>query len=187
MMKYLENTAFHRLLATKYDEDKEQEAIDILLDHPELAVLEWPGPDRQGTPFVKGSTALHYASNDGKMRLVAHLIDLGADVNAANANWFRSVLSWSANNARIDTIKYLLNHGADASSLDAMHAAAWGGSNNGRGEEEEYLTALRLLLDAGADLNDRRHFKKHTPLAAALESKHHAAIDYLRSLGASEV
>ena len=185
-MQYAQDSPFYHLLATKSDNNLEQEAVDLLDAHPDLAVLEWPGPDDKGQPFVKGSTALHYAANDGKLRLVNHLIDLGADVNASNACWFRSVLSWAANNARIDTIRLLLDRSADVHSLDALHAAAWGGSDRGKGKEQEYAETLKMLIDIGADMNDRRHFKKHTPLAVALESGNKGAIDFLQSIGASK-
>ena len=56
-MPYTEETPFYQLLATKYDAHREQEAIEILNRHPEIAQLEWPGPDSKGEPFVKGSTA----------------------------------------------------------------------------------------------------------------------------------
>ena len=49
-MEYTDDTPFYRLLATKYDESREQEAIDIVNEHPELATLEWPGPDKDGQP-----------------------------------------------------------------------------------------------------------------------------------------
>jgi ankyrin repeat protein len=186
-MQFTPDTPFYRLLATRYDAAREQEAIEILAGSPEIATLEWPGPDNKGQPFVKGSAALHYAANDGKLALVAKLVELGADVNASNANWFRSVLSWAANNARTETIKFLLDHGASPQSLDALHAAAWGGSACGKGKEQEYADTLKLLIDAGADLNDRRHHRNHTPLAVALESGNTGAIDYLRSLGAQEL
>jgi ankyrin repeat protein len=185
-MQYTQDTPFYRLLATKYDPEREHEAIAILDQAPELARLEWPGPDNGGQPFVQGSTALHYAANDGKLGLVRKLIEFGADVNASNARWFRSVLSWAANNARIDTIKLLQAHGARADSLDALHAAAWGGSDRGRRREAEYGETLRLLVEAGADPNDRRHRNNLTPLAVALESGNAGAIEYLRSLHASE-
>ncbi|MCG8409218.1 MAG: ankyrin repeat domain-containing protein [Phycisphaerales bacterium] len=106
-----ENSPFFRLLAAKYDPDLETAAIGIVERHPELARLEWPGPDNGGKPFVTGSTALHYAANDGKDRLVLKRLELGADPNASNAQWYRSVLSWAANNARLSTIK--LQHGGD--------------------------------------------------------------------------
>ncbi|MEW6303045.1 MAG: ankyrin repeat domain-containing protein [Verrucomicrobiota bacterium] len=186
-MPYTEDTPFYQLLATKYDAGREAEAIGILDRHPDLARLEWPGPDLKGQPFVKGSTALHYAANDGKLRLIGRLIDCGADVNASNACWFRSVLSWAANNARLEAIRLLLAHGARPDSLDALHAAAWGGPACGKGREREYADALRLLIKAGADVNDRRHGNHRTPLGVALESGNAGAIEFLRSLGAAEV
>ena len=149
-MQYDEQSPFYRLLATKYDQSREDEAIEILNQHPELATLTWPGPDERGTPFIKDSTALHYAANDGKLNLMARLVKLGADVNADHANWYRSVLSWSANNARLEAIRWLLEHGACADSLDALHAAAWGGSSGGSDQSKDYAEALRLLIEAGA-------------------------------------
>jgi len=185
-MRYTEDTPFYRLLATKYDPASEQKALEILDESPEIAKLEWPGPDCKGEPFVQGSTALHYAANDGKLRLVSKLIDYEADVNASNASWYRSVLSWAANNARIETIKMLVARGAKAASLDALHAAAWGGSARGQSREQAYAETLKLLIDAGADMNDRRYCNNQTPLAVALGSGNTGAIEFLRSLHASE-
>ena len=185
-MRYNEATPFYRLLATKYDRSRESEAIEILTEYPELAILEWPGPDDQGRPFVKGSTALHYAANDGKLELVTKLVKLGADVNANRANWFRSALSWAANNARLEAIRLLLDKGADPASLDALNAAAWGGSSSGADEKKDYAAALELLIGAGADMNDRRHFENRTLLGVALSSGNDQAIRFLRSLGAVE-
>ena len=185
-MQYPEDTPFHRLLATRYSAEREQEAIDVLDEHPEIARLEWPGPDDEGKPFIQGSTALHYAANDGKLDLVRRLIEQGADVNASKACWYRSVLSWAANNARVDTVEYLLAHGARPDSFDSLHAAAWGGSRRGAGKEREYAATLRVLVAAGADKDDRRHFENRTPLAQALDSGNRGAIEYLRSVGASE-
>jgi hypothetical protein len=39
-MPHAENTPFQQLLATKYDAGREQEAIEILDHHPEIARLE---------------------------------------------------------------------------------------------------------------------------------------------------
>ena len=186
-LQYGEQTPFHQLLTTKYEREREDEAIEILEKHPEIAQLEWPGPDSEGQPFVKGSTALHYAANDGKLRLARRLIECGADVDASNACWFRSVLSWAANNARIETIEFLLERGTRPDSLDALHAAAWGGYACGKEMEREYADSLKLLIEAGADMNDRRHCHERTPLGVALESGNTGAIEFLRSLGAAEL
>lgn len=179
------SSPLHRLLATKYDLAKEDDALAILEDHPELARLEWPGVETGKNPFIDGSTALHYAANDGKLRLMRRLIELGADVDASRAHWFRSVLSWAANNARLDALRLLLEAGASPDALDALHAAAWGGSARGQGREGDYADALRILVNAGADVNDRRHTDGKTPLAVALESGNRGALEVLRELGAS--
>lgn len=185
-MEHDAGSPFHRLLATKYDPAREGEALAILEGHPELATLRWSDPDVGGEPFVRGATALHYAANDGKCALVARLLALGADPNASEANWFRSVLSWAANNARLEALELLLENGAAPTSLDALHAAAWGGSSAGKDEAKDYPAALRLLVEAGADPDDRRHLRDRTPLALALESGNERAVAYLRSIGAAE-
>lgn len=185
-MQYNDNSPFYKLLTTKYKKEEETLGIAIVEAHPEVAKLTWPGPDKQGQPFVKGSTALHYAANDGKDQLVLKLLEHGSDVNASGAHWYRSVLSWAANNARISTIQLLLENGADSTALDALHAAAFGGSSCGEGREQEYAEALRILIDAGADMNDRRHFQNQTPLEIALKSGNRGAIAYLREIGAAE-
>lgn len=184
-MQYDESSPFYKLLATKYKKE-EGLGITIVEAHPEIAKLAWPGPDNQGQPFVKGSTALHYATNDGKDRLVLKLLEHGSDINASGAHWYRSVLSWGANNAQISTIQILLENGADPTALDALHAAAFGGSSCGEGREQEYAKTLRILIDAGADMNDRRHFQNQTPLGIALKSGNRGAVTYLRGIGAAE-
>ena len=44
-----EDHPFYRLLATKYDEAREDEAIEILNANPKIATMTWPGPDDQGS------------------------------------------------------------------------------------------------------------------------------------------
>lgn len=185
-MSFAPDSPFYCLLATRYDPAREAEAVAILDADPELARLEWPGPDQNGQPFVTGATAVHYAANDGRLTLIRRLAECGADVNAANAQWFRSVLSWAANNARLEAIQLLLALGARPNSLDALHAAAWGGPSAGKGRESEYAETIRVLAAAGADVNDRRHCGDRTPLAVARESGNTGAIEALEGLGATE-
>jgi ankyrin repeat protein len=185
-MTYDRESPFYRLLDTKHDSTLETMAIAILEAHPEIARLQWPGPSERGQPFVTGATALHYAANDGKTQLILKLLEFGADINASNAQWYRSVLSWAANNARVSTIRLLLEKGADPKSLDALHAAAWGGSDCGRGAASAYADSLQVLIEAGANKNDRRYCGNKTPLGVARESGNQGAIDYLLSIEAAE-
>lgn len=185
-MQHREESPLYRLLATRYQPELEDTALEILSENPEIATIEWPDPDEGGQPFVQFSTPLHYASNDGKVRLMQKLIELNADVNADKANWYRSVLSWAANNARLDAIRLLLDSGASATSLNAVHAAAFGGSSCGADEAKDYPAALKLLLDAGAEINDRRFHDNWTPLQTAIDSGNTRAVEFLRSAGAEE-
>lgn len=99
--------------------------FSILEEHLELALANWTGPADNGQPFILGSTALHYAANAGKLRLMQSLIDLGADVNAHEAGWYATPLSWAANNAHLAPINLLLDNGASVHSANALHAVAF--------------------------------------------------------------
>ena len=175
----------YRLLNTKYDADREDEAIEILKEHADLAARRWCGPDEAGQPFVVGSTPLHYAANDGKLRLIEMLIEYGADPNADKARWYATPLAWAANNARISAMKLLMEKGARADRLHALHAAAWGGSSCGKRDPAAYVAAIRLLLDHGADMNDTRRMEPgETPLATAVKCGNKWVVACLRELGA---
>lgn len=182
-MEYSNDSPFYRALDTKYEMSREQEAIEIVRANPEIALLEWPGPDDRGNPFVKGATLLHYAANDGKLELMKLLVESGADVNASNAEWHRSVLGWAANNARLDAMEWLLENGADPLSADALHAAAWGGSSGGEDESKDYAAAIELLVAAGADLNEKGPRYRSTPLTVAMESGNKRAQVAIERLG----
>ena len=174
------------LLDTKYDPGREDEAIAILREHPELAKEEWLGPDERGIPFVRGSTALHYAANDGKLRLMKVLIELGANVNACNGNWYATPMSWAANNAHLDAMQLLLDHGADINGANVVHAAAFGGPSCGKENPDGYVAVLQSLHQNGANMNSRVFRDDLTPLGLARESGNQAAIEYLRSIGAED-
>lgn len=185
-MRYGLDSPFYKLLSTYGTAEKEDAALDILRVHKEIATFIWPGPDAGGLPFRIGSTALHYAAMDGKDRLVYALLDQGADVNACDAAWYRSVLSWAAFNGHCSTIRLLLSHGAFPKSFDSMHAAARGGEFKGKGKEKEYAEALKILVDAGANKNDRMNSFRRSPLSVALLCGNTGAIEYLKSIDAEE-
>jgi ankyrin repeat protein len=179
-----EDGPLYRFLATRYDDSREAEALDILTRHPEIAALEWDDPAFE--KLVMGSTPLHYAANDGRIQLMARLIDLGADPNVCNAQWYATPLSWAANNARVEAIRFLLDHGTDIHGLHALHAVAWGGSSCGKSNPSGYVETIRLLLDRGADINDVRRVGD-SPLTTALKSGNDWVAEVLRERGALEI
>ena len=173
---------FYQLLSTRYDDSRELEAIEILSNHPNLAVEKWI---EEGNEFIYGSTALHYAANDGKIRLIEKLLELGADVNANEAHWFATPLSWAANNAQLQAAELLLSSGADPKGLHVMHAIAFGGSSCGKDQPEEYLKCAKLLINAGADKDDTREPKGRTPYQIALDVGNTTIAQYLAGIGAN--
>ena len=96
--------------------------------------------------------ALASAAVSGDIDRMSMLIDLGADVNAADGDG-ATVLMWAVGfgkNNHAETARFLLQMGADAKAVSdegwtALHNAA------GIGEPE----TVRLLLDAGADASAR--------------------------------
>lgn len=177
-------TAKRAFLATRYDPDREAEAETVLAACPHLTQAVFAPEDCAKGKAIAGSTPLHYAANDGRLGLIGALLDLGADPNADGADWYRTPLAWAANNARVEAIRLLLARGAAASSLDALHAAAWGGSSRWEGRAEAYAQTIVLLIAAGADPDDRRNAAGESPLEIAREAGHKSAIEALRRAGA---
>lgn len=178
----LPTSPLEQILATRYDPAREDEALEILEAHPGLATEKWAGPEGVEGGFIPGSTVLHYASNDGKLRLMERLIELGADVNADEARWYATPLAWAANNARIEALGLLLDRGASPRSLHALHAVAFGGSSAGKESPDRYVEAVRLLIARGADPGDTREPGRRTPLEIAIEVGNSAVTDFLKSL-----
>jgi hypothetical protein len=111
------------------------------------AVLEggWSG---QG-----GATFLHLAASKGRTDVMAVLVELGMDVNVVESNANRTPLESAADRGQLESVKWLLAHGAcvdghPASVATPLMGAAVGGD----------AAVAQALLDAGADVN-REHLR----------------------------
>ncbi|KAL0162837.1 hypothetical protein M9458_042233, partial [Cirrhinus mrigala] len=62
----------------------------------------------------KGNTALHIAALAGQEKVVAELVNYGANVNAQSQKGF-SPLYMAAQENHLEVVKYLLEHGANQS------------------------------------------------------------------------
>jgi ankyrin repeat protein/mono/diheme cytochrome c family protein len=152
--------------------------VKLLLDH---------GSDPNVTN-VFGATALMAAAAAGDIDSVRLLIDHGADVNAKpnmDANGFiwgggRTALIWAAFLGNEPLLKLLLERGAKVNDFvvvgGALAQAAWGG----------HAGAARVLLDAGAQVDQRDFIANYTPLhwAASSERSSSALTDLLLARGA---
>jgi ankyrin repeat protein len=113
-----------------------------------------------------GATALMAAAAADDIDSVRLLLDRGADVNSrpnpGSTDFFwggwRTPLMWAAFQGDETLLKLLLERGAKVNDLvetgGALGQAAWGGNAG----------AARLLLDAGAQVDQRNLIANYTPL-----------------------
>lgn len=96
-----------------------------------------------------GRTPLYTHSTVGAP-LVAVLLELGADVNLANNDGCTPLFTALAN-ARVDTVKLLLEHGADIKHKNQVkqNALEYGLSLTSNASIPDMLQCAKLMLDAG--------------------------------------
>ena len=135
-----------------------------------------------------GATALMSAAAADDMDSVRLLLDRGADVNlrpdpgTKEFFWggWRTPLMWAAFQGDEALLKLMLERGAKVNDLvelgGALGQAAWGG----------HVGVARLLLEAGAQVDQRDLVANYTPLhwAASSEKSSSAVVDLLLARGA---
>ncbi len=118
-------------------------------------------------PLLSGETPLMAAVDNGNRDAASLLLEHGADVNAKETKGGQTALMWAAANRLPDIVKLLVDHGADPRARSTrgftplLFAAQQGDVESGR-----------LLLQAGADVNDRSSGDGKTVLTVAAASGH---------------
>jgi ankyrin repeat protein len=164
-------------------DDRNTEALDMLNASPSLATKR---SDRSGQ--LHGASPVHWAAHRNATELCQRLIELGANVNDSASDWWLTPLSWGADAGSAESIELLLKHGADVNQdaivgTTALHAAAMGGSTQGKGDPQAYERTAEILIANGADIN-KRTVKERTPLDDAIENTNDAVATVLRKHGA---
>jgi len=115
--------------------------------------------------LLSGETPLMTAVDAGNAEAARLLLAHGADINAKETKGGQTALMWAAANREPAIVTLLLDHGADARARSKrgftplLFAAQQGDVESGR-----------LLLQAGADVNDRSGNDRKTPLIVAAAS-----------------
>ena len=121
----------------------------LLHDHPGSVKLKGPG----------GATPLMYAALYGDAASVRQMIELGADVNAAN-DAGATALMWAIDDA--EKVRLLLDHGADANATSIENRTALAIAVGKRGA----APVVKLLLDHGAK-SDEASFRGQSAFVRA--------------------
>jgi ankyrin repeat protein len=127
-----------------------------------------------------GTTALHWAAENGHLEMTSVLLFAGARLEAATRNGAYTPLHLASEAGHAAVIEALLRAGADAdakagSGASALHFAARSGS----------VDAIRALIVGGARLDVQETAAGQTPLMWAAASNRAEAITALLAAGAS--
>lgn len=121
--------------------------------------------------LTMGETPLMSAARSGQLEAVEVLIENGADINAAETERGQTALMWSVAQSHSEVARLLLEHGADLSARTKVwyQLENTAGNTNPSGNFEMAhggssalmfaarigdIETARVLLDAGADVND---------------------------------
>ena len=116
-------------------------------------------------PLLSGETPLMTAIDSGNRDAASLLLEHGADVNARERKGGQTALMWAAANRSAELVRLLVDHRADPRAHSTrgftplLFAAQQGDVESGR-----------LLLQAGAEVNDHRSNDRKTALIIAAAS-----------------
>jgi ankyrin repeat protein len=158
----------------------------------------------------EGVTPLAYAAGFGRMEVLEFLVARGANVNARDPRGL-SALHLTAYTGQLQALRFLLDKGADVtargpSGMGPLHFVADRqtevlkllierkadiGARDDYGNTGLMLAAragadanVRVLIEAGADVNAANPLTGDGPLEVAVQGGHAGVADYLRSKGA---
>lgn len=145
--------------------DTESSADSTAAAEPELRALS----SEEQIGVQGGFTPLHYAAREGHLETARLLLEGGADLNRRSAGDQSTPLLVAVINGNYDLARFLLDAGADPNLLSDDGVGPLFATLNiewslrtwypqpqmYRNQETSYLDLMQLLLDAGADPNER--------------------------------
>ena len=141
--------------------------VKLLLSHPMIKI--------NLVAASSSETALSIAARNGQVYLVKLLLDNQADPNICT-NYEDSALHFALDNCNLEMAKVLVKNGAAAFYEYFEFISPY---------ESNYLQLLRLLIDAGIDVNDNRRNIPMTPLMTAIMADNVEAVQLIIEAGAN--
>ena len=128
-------------------------------------------------------TGLIVAAKKGDVATMQRLLDQGANINegALSGNCSGPPLAHAAYHCQPESVRYLVNKGADIEAVGVMMA---GHRPLHLAAREDCVEAVKILLDAGADINVRANDRYGSALAMAALSGNIKTLKYLIERGA---
>lgn len=136
--------------------------------------------DEPSRPRISAQ-ALRNAALEGRLSVVQGAIEDGAEVDAADPVQKQTPLILAAFNGHTETVKYLLDQGAEIEARDSEGKTALIHACTG-----PFLETVKLLLDSGAEINARDSTEAYTPLMMAAGTGQEDVLQYLLSQGADK-
>ena len=169
----------------------------ILGDAAIMAALLAAGADPE-SPNTDGQTALMVVARSSNLDTAQLLLDAGTDVNATEQWRGQNAVIWAAGQSQPEMLDLLLKAGGNANSRSILNERERQISNERRFQwrpaggltalmyaaREGCLDCVRLLLDAGADI-DQGDAENVTPLLAAIINMHFDTAKLLVERGAN--
>ena len=154
-----------------------------------VRLLVEAGADVNAAEGFGGDTPLHEAVEQGDAEIVKILVAAGADVNA-EGYFDRTPLSLAAEEGATEIMQILLGSGPDADTpadgedKEAASTPSIGSEALYTAIEKGDVEMVRLLVEAGADVNASEGFGGDTPLHEAVEQGNAQIVKILVAAGA---
>jgi len=121
--------------------------------------------------------------NDFTQEIVIFLLENGTvdDLNTIEDDWGYTALMWASKNSKENTVKMLIDAGADLNiqAYIGNTALMWASSYSSRNSTEN---TVKMLIDAGADLNIQNKFNETAVIKASKDSNRPSTENTVRML-----
>ncbi|EHK16897.1 uncharacterized protein TRIVIDRAFT_162206 [Trichoderma virens Gv29-8] len=143
-------------------------------------------------------TPLLWATRNGHEDAISLLLDVQAAIEVRDREQGATPLIWAARNGYVNVVRLLIERGGDVNAKDnsertPLSLAALYKHKDGEHKETPLIwaarkghkTIVKMLLDAGADVNVKEQHLGETALTLAIESGHEETIQALLDNGAN--